>query len=152
MNANALEGVLLALNPVVIGLLGVYIAYQQWHTNHLKLRSDLYERRLAVYMALMDHLSRIMKNADIDFDGSVLLLQKTRESYFLFGKKVAKYLDTIYDRSIDLHGQIEKLHTPGLVVGEERAKLADRNTELLKWFGAQLLQAREIFKGELSLH
>ena len=47
---------IVALPTVIIGCIAVYIAYQQWHTNHRKLELDLYDRRLRLYQATTKYI------------------------------------------------------------------------------------------------
>lgn len=142
-----------ALLTPMLGVLAAYIAWQQWRTNHLKLKHDLYERRLSVYTALMELLGHIMREARASDAQVFTFMQKIGESYFLFGQDIADYLDIIYKRSIDLRSQNRMLDSgpSGLPVGEKRTKLADENGELLKWFSAQFEVAPKKFSRYMRL-
>jgi len=48
-----------ALLTPLIALIAIYIAFQQHGINKLRLRHELYERRIAVYEAVQKHLSKI---------------------------------------------------------------------------------------------
>jgi hypothetical protein len=141
-----------ALTPI-LGLLTAYIAWQQWRTNHLKVRHDLYERRLAIYVAVMEFFANIMRSAGASDLEMVTFLQKTRESYFLFGRDIADYLELLYKKSVDLQYQNSMLHEPGasLPIGEERSRLAHEKAELSKWFSAQSVVARDRFSKYMRL-
>jgi hypothetical protein len=141
-----------ALTPI-LGILAAYIAWQQWRTNHLKVRHDLYERRLVIYLAVMEFLACIIRNGKASDSEMVTFLQTTRESYFLFGRDIADYLEGIYKESVELQYQSEMLHSPGsnLPVGEDRSKLAREKGDLSKWFGRQFVTSRDKFSKYMCL-
>lgn len=142
-----------ALTPV-LGILAAYIAWQQWRTNHLKVRHDLYERRLAIYFAVMEFLASIMRTANPNDTEAITFLQKTRESYFLFGNDLADYLETIYKNSIDLQVTAGMLNDPmsRLPVGDKRTELIRKKSELMGWFTNQPIVAREKFSKYMRLY
>ncbi|HEV2207916.1 MAG TPA: hypothetical protein VG167_04025 [Verrucomicrobiae bacterium] len=135
-----------ALTPI-LGILMAYIGYQQWHTNDRKVRLDFYERRLAIYLAAMEFLACIVHRATIRDEELSAFLQKTREGYFLFGRDIADYLDTLYRKAVDLQAGATMLHDPmgSLPVGEERSRVARANAELSEWFGDQFVVTRNKF-------
>lgn len=139
-----------ALTPL-IAVIAAYVAYQQYRTNRLKLKFELYGKRLAVYHALMELLSTIVRDADVKLEELMKFNRETNESYFLFGKDIFTYLRQVYLKGVDLHTTNHSLHHEGLPVGEERSRLAAENAELLNWFGDQFDVSREEFSKHLSL-
>ena len=124
---------------------------QQIQVEKLQFKRELYDRRLAVYFSLLEYLSQVFREANVDINASIGFLRKTREAYFLFGKEVADYLNVVYNKSVELHGYNKRLHHADLPVGEERNRLAQEESELLKWLNHQMTDSREIFEKHLSL-
>lgn len=140
-----------ALLTPFLAILATYIAYQQFRTNRLKVRSDLYDRRFRHYEGLAELLAHIGAHADVGDEELRAFSQKTRESYFLFGEEVPKYLKTVYERAVELRTQSQLLHRTNLPVGPERTKLAEDRAKLLKWFSSQFEVSRKTFSRYLSL-
>jgi len=140
-----------ALLTPVIAIIATYIAYQQYRANQLKLRHELYDRRLLLYNAVAEFLAHIVREGKADRIQLMTLLQKTRESYFLFGKDVSEYVTELYKKGVDLEHYDTELHHSNLPVGDERQRLAQANGELLKWFGHQFDVAQQKFAAKLSL-
>jgi hypothetical protein len=142
-----------AMLTPILGIIAVYIAWQQWRTSDLKRRHDLYERRLAIYLAVMEFLACIMRKTRATDAEMISFLQKTRESYFLFGPEIAEYLDKIYKRAVELEYHNTMLNNPAssLPVGEERTRLAHEKSEAMKWCTAQFEITREKFAEYMSL-
>jgi len=138
------------LTPFV-AIIGLWIARQQWRTNHLKVQHELYERRLAVYISLLDFLVPIFSDCNIDEPAMNRFLWKTRESCFLFGKNIETYLQLIYDKAVDLnrlHSQIHESNLPDA----DRSRLIDERKQLKFWFNEQPLVARDKFAKLLKLY
>jgi hypothetical protein len=139
-----------ALLTPVIAIIAAYIAYQQYRANQLKLRHELYDRRLLLYNAVAEFLAHIFRDGKAGDPQLMTLLQKTRESYFLFGKDVSDYVTELYKKGVDLECNDTQLHHSNLPV-EERTRLAHANGELRKWFGHQFDIAQKKFAAKLSL-
>jgi CHASE3 domain sensor protein len=148
--ARSIIEVLSALLTPTIAVVATYIAYQQHRTNKLKVRADLYDRRMDVFNAVTDLLGHIGGAAAVDLDQLRVFLQKTRESYFLFGNEIPEYLDKLYSAGVTLRHQTKKLFSD-LPVGPERDRLADENGALVKWFLDQFDVAQKKFGKYLRL-
>ncbi len=136
-----------AMLTPMLGLLMAYIAWQQWRTNNLKVKHDLYERRLAVYLAANEFLAAILSHSHATDEQMRTFLQKTRKSCFLFDGDLANYLTSLYKKAVDLDFQNTMLHdgASSLPVGEERTRLAKEHGELCKWFGHQFDVVKDKF-------
>ena len=140
-----------ALLTPVIATVTTYIAIQQYRANQLKLRQDLYDRRLLLYNAVAEFLAHVMQEGTADRTQLITLLQKTRESYFLFGKEVSDYVTELYKKGVKLQFYEKQLNHANLPVGGERTRLAEQQGELLKWFGDQFDVIQPMFAKKLSL-
>jgi hypothetical protein len=136
------------LTPL-LAIIASYIACQQWRTNRLKVQHDLYERRFAIYTALIGFL----REGKEDKVATFTFLQKIiGESHFLFGKEISNYLDTVYKKAVAFQYQNSELNSSDLPAGERRSNLANEYGESLKWFGDQFEVAREKFAKYLKLY
>jgi hypothetical protein len=140
-----------ALLTPLIAIVMTYIAIQQYRANQLKLRHDLYDRRLLLYNAVAEFLAHVMREGTADRAQLVTLLQKTRESYFLFGKEISDYVTDLYKKGVDLEHYEKQLDHSHLPVGGERTRIAGQQAELLKWFGHQFDVIQPMFAKKLSL-
>lgn len=134
-----------------IGLLAtIYIAYRQYRTTRDEQKLKLYERRLQIYLHVSEYISLAVRDADIDHARSVEMLQKTRESIFLFGDETHSYLFEIYKAGVELNVKSSELkgHLP---IGERRSQLAEEKAALMIYFGDQLETLHMRFKKFLNL-
>jgi hypothetical protein len=129
----------------------IYIAYRQYRLEQLKLKRELYEKRLAIFNSTVVLLAHIMRHANVDNATLFKFVADTNESYFLLGKDIHDYLWSLYVKGIELQSLREKLYESGLPVGEERTRVAREKAELLIWFGNQFDVARETFAKHLGL-
>ena len=142
---------LAALLTPVIATVTTYIAIQQYRANQMKLRHDLYDRRLQLYNAVAEFWSHVMREGTADRAQPMTLLQKTRESYFLFGKEISDYITDLYKKGVDLEYYEKQLDHANLPVGGERTRIANQQAELLKWFGYEFDNIQALFAKKLSL-
>ena len=100
----------------------------------------------------MKLLAIVMREGNVEMPDLIQFLRETNQSYFLLGKDISDYLTEIYKKGVDVNFQNKRLNDRiHAVVGEERSQLADKNCELLKWFGDQLVKAPEKFSVHLRL-
>src|SRR3989442_30047 len=111
---------LMPILTAFVGIIAILIAHHQSQTNRLKLKFDLYEKRLAQFDALMELLGIIGRDSAVSLEDLFSFLQKTRGSYFLFGEDISDYLTKIYKRGVDLRGINQQLHDSNLPLGAER--------------------------------
>jgi hypothetical protein len=140
------------LFPMVSAVFLGYVAWQQWRTNHLKVQHDLFERRIAVFTALMEFLVPIFSDVNVDERAANTFLQKTRESYFLFGEDIADYLKLIHDKATDLQCLHSQIHESNQLPDEERNRLINERKSIKTWFNEQPLVARVKFAKRLKLY
>jgi len=92
-----------------------------------------------------------MREGTADRAQLTTLLQKTRESYFLFGKEISDYITDLYNKGLDLEHYEKQLDHANLPVGGERTRIANQQAELLKWFGHEFDNIQALFAKKLSL-
>jgi hypothetical protein len=115
----------------IIACIAVYIAWQQWQTNHHRLKYDLFDKRYSVYKAACEFLSSIQREGKSSQEAQDAFLSGTRCSKFLFGEEVAEYFDNIlYSDAIDLETNQDILSD--LEEGEKRTKCAKEIGEIKK--------------------
>jgi hypothetical protein len=116
-------------------MLALYIGWRQWHTNHLKLRLELFDKRLVIFNATVTLISRVVQAAKIEhFDVLTEFLYDTRQTKFLFGDEIVQYLDTVYNKAADLYGQ-----------NNAAPEQWTERTALIVWFANELHSAQGKF-------
>jgi hypothetical protein len=85
----------------LIAVVAVYIAYQQWQTNRLKLVLDRYELRRKIYWRVREFLNL----AVADFQPSPLEVTKfwidIGDVHFLFGPEIPEYTTELGRRALE---------------------------------------------------
>ncbi len=61
---------------IIIGVVAGWIAYLQWKTRHLKIKFELYERRMPVYNGLMEFLAEVIRDCKTDYDKAIEMMKK----------------------------------------------------------------------------
>lgn len=71
-----------------IGIITTYIAIQQYKTNRLKLRLELYPRQLEVYESVMKIFAIVNQTGRLEYEDVSKFWGETKENLFLFEKDV----------------------------------------------------------------
>ncbi|EJG1923209.1 hypothetical protein [Vibrio parahaemolyticus] len=130
------------LTPPLIGLLGLYIAYQQYRTNRMALKKDLFDRRYAVFECVNEFISVVVKWKGTGIEHREHFLAGTKGVEFLFDKKIKEYVDEIWERSLSNCGYIGDWAFP--------TESSDSSEEY-KWFICQKKNINNKFKKYISL-
>lgn len=145
--------ILAGLLTPMIGVIAVYIAWQQWKTSHQKLMLDLYDRRLRVYEEVVKVLSIVVRDADITYEKLAVFRAAVAEADFIFGPEIVSFIDEIYSHGCRLHGANEaysenlKVNRPGY---DHKQTVADKHTEL-EWLVTQIETVKERFGAYLAI-
>jgi hypothetical protein len=91
-----------ALAVPVIALVGAVIAGAQWYTAHRKTVMDVFDRRLEIYNAMRDVVSKVMQRGSCDDQLLFDFDKATDRVPFLFGKAVNAYVGRLRHDLIDL--------------------------------------------------
>jgi hypothetical protein len=145
--------VLQALLTPLIAAIAVYIAWQQWQGNKLKLVLDRFDRRLRVYENVVAVLLLIQR----DFKPQIMELQKfrreTAEADFLFEPEISVYLDEILKRGLSLWSANNQYRdfTQQVPPGYDHQKVVTTIHEDEVWFTDQFCVAKQKFKKYLDV-
>lgn len=90
-----------SLVPIVLTVFGLYIAIQQYRTNRKKIKNDLFEKRYTVFVAISDFIMAIAKGGKVTYEERIEFLSRTRGAEFLFDRKIKKYIDEVWEKSVD---------------------------------------------------
>lgn len=130
------------LTPVLAVTTGTILVLQYLLANR-HWRLNLYDKRYPVYLTTMEYLSFIVQHASLKQDELMKFLRNSRDKDFLFKKDVQEHLKRLYTEGVDLM-------TIGTIlenepVGDNRSRLVDKQSKLLKWFSKQFEISKELF-------
>ena len=139
------------LFATLIALIGAWIAYNQWRTNHDKLMLDLFDRRFEIYVAILRFLSGILQEGQTDYEKAMAILPYAQRSRFLFGPEVEEYIkEEIYKPAIKMTGLRKSFQA--LEVGEERTRLVMQEADLSKYFTDEIVKLSNRFDPYLAVY
>ena len=139
-----------ALLTPTIAIVTTFIAIQQYRLQKFKVRHELFERRLAVYKAVAEYLTVVIRPEPPADESALKMIRETADASFLFKEEISNYLEELYKKGIDLWVLNEELSDRTMDKQERRTKAVERG-ELKKWFGNQYSAAHEKFKRYLAL-
>lgn len=140
-----------ALLTPVIAVVTTYIAIQQYRTNRLRIRLELFEKRYAIYEGAKDFIILAVQDGDLTNEAFFKLNNETQDAFFLFDRHVDEYIDTLREKGARLKCLRDRLSDQSLAVGDERSTLSAESAELSIWFGNQVLDSKRAFKKYLRV-
>ena len=136
------------LTPVIAAL-GVYIAYQQWKTNHNKLRVDLFERRYDVFLKFASFIANILSNGGVRNNEHHQFIKDTKGSRFIFGIETHNYSEEIFKKAGRL-STLDKLLENERDEGK-RGTILEEHQKIEEWFQSELNGIEARFEKYLTL-
>ena len=131
-----------ALLTPLIALIALWIAYQQMKSNRDKVRLDLFEKRMKIFLIVRESLGTILADGSSkninwkDFHFAI------EQSKFILSKELQEFLTEIETKTRQIRAQEVLLFgvndRGGLPVGERRNKICKENSEFLKWLTDQM--------------
>jgi len=141
--------ILQGLLTPVIGLIAVYIAYQQWRTNRDRLALDKYDRRMKIFDEVKKLVTIVNCAPEVSIDDLQLFRAATAEADFLFDKDVQAYRDELYRRGLNLwQANQERNDDTG---NHDKGEVVRQCDEEVKWFNDQATGAVEVFRPYLDV-
>ncbi|MBY7856583.1 hypothetical protein KW429_23310 [Vibrio fluvialis] len=131
-----------ALITPSIAILGGYIAYQQYQTNKMALKKDLFDRRYAIFECVYDFVMVVVEWNGISEEQRKKFLSGTKGVEFLFDEEIKLYVDEVWERSLADCGWIEDSLVP---------TKPKQSSDHYKWFVAQRKVVIFKFKKYISL-
>jgi hypothetical protein len=139
------------LTPVIAAVT-TYIAIQQYRTNKLKFKLEVFDRRYAIYQGVKKFIYFAVREGNVS-DGAIFELnEETQDAFFLFDKRVEGYVNELRSNGARLMYVNNKLADVNrLPMGDERSGLADEDATICTWFGNQLSESKKIFEKGLRV-
>ena len=138
------------LTPVVV-IVTTYIAVQQYRTNKLKIKLELFEKRYAVYDGVKKFILHAVRNGTLSDDAFSHLNATTQDAFFLFDDSADEYIQLLREKGARLRHLWYELGNESLPIGDERNALSAEDADLCKWFGEQLTASKRVFKEYLHV-
>ena len=127
-----------ALITLVLGSIGVYIAWQQHRINRDKLRLDLFDKRLDAYECLQAFFKELVREGSIAEPTIWMLSEARYRCLFIFDDDINAHIEEVWNKAFELVEQQEQLFgSDELPVGRERSRASEQKANLLKWFREQ---------------
>ena len=143
--------ILSALLTPVIAVVTTYIAIQQFRTNQAKFKLEMFEKRYAIYSEIKTYIQLSVREGTVTHGAILELNEQTHDVFFLFDESVDRYIAELRSNGARLIYLNSCLSDQALGIGEERSRLAEESAQIHTWFGAQLEQAKQVFKRFLRI-
>lgn len=150
--ATLLTGVLAVAGAVWVGLRQTKILDRQTRLADLTFKSDLFEKRAAVFEATAEFLAEILRQAAYpDRDREVAFIHAMGQARFLFGAGVHDGLEEIRKRALNLAALKREMESTFAREGHYGDGNPDREYELLRWFDERFRTLTDLFGDALRL-
>ncbi|HUH83329.1 MAG TPA: hypothetical protein VLX85_01895 [Stellaceae bacterium] len=131
-----LVDILQALLTPLIACIAVGIAFAQWFTARNRFKLDLFDRRWAVYEAVMQLLAAMTSHGATSREDDQKFLVGIRGAKWLFNSEIETYLlKEVWARACELNAVNSMLEPTAPQYGREGH--AKRKMQLMQWVGSQ---------------
>jgi hypothetical protein len=114
------------------------------------LRADLYERRLKVFLGVVQFLAGFAAVMKVEWGDLHTLLRETLEAEFLFGPEVTAFIADVYFKASEYRVRSKLAEDPR--EERRRPKLIEEQTSLGNWLASDAMsRAKELFAAYLEL-
>lgn len=137
-----------ALLTPIIAVLGVYIAYQQWRTNNLKLKHELFDRRYECYEKIYEFIANILITGSVPHNADLEFLRNTKAVTFLFDDQIKEFVDSVYRKSVELHSLHSSMSDLNSRLREENLQ---KQREIKEWLQKEMRLMKKRFAKYLTL-
>lgn len=136
--------------PVILTILGLVIAYQQYLINRQvvkinlqKVKWDLFEKRYRIYRLMKELLLEINENNTMEFNKLRDFKFSIRDRVFLFENDINEYIDTFIKNVNNIRSITEKVtgyaaqlkfNESQTEIKDEWTKYSNKQMEESKWF------------------
>lgn len=149
--SSALLTPVIGIATVIIMAITGYIAYQQYLTNRIKLKHDLFERYKEVYTSIMYLFSIILQEGKLPSHHFYTFIKDTYLSYFLFDKDTYDYIELVRTEAQKLMSLTRTMNSAQQLSKDDLNRILQENEETLQWFDNQFEVARKKFDKYLRL-
>lgn len=112
---------------------------------------EVYNLRIPIYNAYRDFVTKILRDAKINYNDLFDFANKTHEALFLYDENIADFLSLIFQKGNRFQYLNKIIANPRLVEKGKWNSIVEEESDLLQWFHDNLEQARKLFKQYLHL-
>jgi hypothetical protein len=126
---------------VCIGIVTAYIAWQQWRTNRNQFRLHFFDRRIALYDAVIKLVEGLLQKTTVIPEELHHYITRTREASFLFDDKIQAYCDEVGQKASDLataHRVMQDTSSPLY------SSMVEKHGNLMLWLGVGEQRSRKV--------
>lgn len=138
------------LATVTLAGIAAWIALQQKRINEHRHRFDLFDKRFAVYSALMRFINSVTADLNMSLDDNRKLLHETANARFLFDDDVNDFIEAVRHRAIQIRKFANQYEQIQALPDNDRTRRGHENEKDIMWIADQYALADEIFKPYLK--
>jgi hypothetical protein len=127
------------------------IAQLQAELTDIRLKHDLFDRRIKMFNAARDLVLEVFHHNDVADGVWNAFVRDTEAAEFLFKKSITDYIVLLRNRAAALRGVARKLEDQALVPGPERDEYARIKEQNVAWFQKQFEVLIPAFRQALAL-
>lgn len=120
-----------ALLTPAVAFAAVWIAYWQFRINTLRLKHELFDRRIQLYQKVQDAFGEIIRDGAVSIETVHKLARSELDCRFLFGDDVGDFVLAARDRALDARQQGRRRESPRSE--EMRQQAIDAEFEAVGW-------------------